>query len=78
MKSMSAKDSDSHGPGGGSLPEVKGEHGEQYGVAGEVAGVKLGKSWRFDMERIERLFAGVPHIDKDRQDWDRENTEKEE
>jgi excisionase family DNA binding protein len=43
---------------------------------GKLPGFKLGKSWRFDMERIERLFAGVLHIDKDRQD--RENTAKEE
>jgi excisionase family DNA binding protein len=43
---------------------------------GRLPGFKVGKAWRFDMERIERLFAGVPHIDKDRRDWDQENTEK--
>jgi excisionase family DNA binding protein len=42
---------------------------------GKLPGLKLGKSWRFDMERIERLIAGVPYVGKDRPDGDQGNTE---
>ena len=45
---------------------------------GKLPGLKLGKSWRFDMERIERLFAGVPYAGKDRPDGDQGNTENKE
>ncbi len=45
---------------------------------GKLPGLKLGKSWRFDMERIERLFAGGPYIDKDQPDGDQGNTENKE
>ena len=27
---------------------------------GKLPGVKVGKSWRFDINRIEQLFPGIP------------------
>ena len=42
---------------------------------GKLPGLKLGKSWRFDMERIERLIAGILQTGKDRPDGDQGNTE---
>lgn len=44
---------------------------------GKLPGFKLGESWRFDMESIQRLFAGVPYVGKDWPDGDRGDTEKE-
>jgi hypothetical protein len=45
---------------------------------GKLPGFKLGESWRFDMDRIQRLFAGVPYVSKGWPDGDHGNTEKEE
>jgi excisionase family DNA binding protein len=45
---------------------------------GKLPGLKLGKSWRFDMGKIERLLAGVAYVGKDRPDGDHGNTEREE
>jgi excisionase family DNA binding protein len=45
---------------------------------GKLPGFKLGESWRFDMDRIQRLFAGVPYVGKDWPDGGHGNTEKEE
>jgi excisionase family DNA binding protein len=45
---------------------------------GKLPGVKLGKSWRFDMSKIERLLAGTQHIGKDRWDGDQGDTENKE
>ncbi|MDP1989584.1 MAG: helix-turn-helix domain-containing protein [Syntrophales bacterium] len=45
---------------------------------GKLPGFKLGKSWRFNMGRIERLLAGVAYVGKDRPDGDHGNTEREE
>ena len=45
---------------------------------GKLPGFKLGESWRFDMDRIQRLFAGVPYVSKDWPDGDHGNTETEE
>jgi excisionase family DNA binding protein len=45
---------------------------------GKLPGFKLGKSWRFDMNRIERLLASVTYVGKDRPDGDHGNTEREE
>lgn len=33
---------------------------------GQLPGFKLGKSWRFDLERIERLLTGTQSAGKDR------------
>jgi excisionase family DNA binding protein len=45
---------------------------------GKLPGFKLGKSWRFDMGKIERLLAGPQHIGKDRRDGDQGDTENKE
>ncbi len=34
---------------------------------GKLPGFKLGKSWRFELDTVERLFAGFPRHRKDRQ-----------
>ncbi len=34
---------------------------------GKLPGFKLGKSWRFDLDTVEGLFAGFPRIERDRQ-----------
>ena len=34
---------------------------------GKLPGFKLGKSWRFDLDTVERLFAGFPQLERDRQ-----------
>jgi|GEM_PF-2776537 len=33
---------------------------------GKIPGFKVGKSWRFDMGKVERLFSGNPNDKKDR------------
>ncbi|MBA4423326.1 MAG: hypothetical protein C0390_09570 [Syntrophus sp. (in: bacteria)] len=43
---------------------------------GKLPGLKLGKSWRFDMGRVERLFYGIPRAGKDRPEGDQENFRK--
>jgi excisionase family DNA binding protein len=43
---------------------------------GKLPGFKVGKSWRFDMNRIERLLAEVPSVGKGRPDGDQVNIEK--
>jgi excisionase family DNA binding protein len=45
---------------------------------GKLPGLKLGKSWRFDMERIQRLFTGVPYVSKDWLDGDQGNIQNKE
>jgi excisionase family DNA binding protein len=45
---------------------------------GKLPGFQQGESWRFDMERIQRLFAGVPYVSKDWPDGEQGNTEREE
>jgi excisionase family DNA binding protein len=42
---------------------------------GKLPGFKLGKSWRFDMDKVERLFAGIPNNGKNRSNGDLENIE---
>jgi excisionase family DNA binding protein len=42
---------------------------------GKLPGFKLGESWRFDMDRIQWLFAGVLQAGKDWPDGDQGNTE---
>ena len=41
------------------LLQLKEDTLRQLASRGKLPGIKLGKSWRFDVERIERLFAGV-------------------
>ncbi len=38
---------------------------------GKLPGFKLGKSWRFDMDTVERLFAGLSQRGMDRPAGDR-------
>ncbi len=40
---------------------------------GKLPGLKLGKSWRFDMGKLEGLFSGIPRGGKDRPEGDRQN-----
>lgn len=40
---------------------------------GKLPGIKVGKSWRFDMGKVERLFAGLPGGGKDQPEGDQEN-----
>jgi excisionase family DNA binding protein len=40
---------------------------------GKLPGLKLGKSWRFDMGKAERLFSGIPRGGKERPEGDQQN-----
>ncbi len=43
----------------------------------KLPGFKLGKSWRFDMDSVARLFAGLPQRGEDRPEGDRNTIRKE-
>ena len=45
---------------------------------GKLPGLKLGKSWRFDMDKVERLFPEIPHGGKDRPKQDNASIGEEE
>jgi len=40
---------------------------------GKLPGLKLGKSWRFDMGKVEPLFPGIPRGGKERPEGDQHN-----
>ncbi|MHB8910301.1 MAG: helix-turn-helix domain-containing protein [Syntrophales bacterium] len=44
---------------------------------GKLPGFKLGKSWRFDMDTVERLFTGLPRRGVNRQAGDGTTIRKE-
>jgi len=47
-------------------------------LRGKLPGFKVGKSWRFDMDKVERLFPGIPRGGKDRPKQDNASIGEEE